>query len=223
MTGQTLRGATFRIAVCVALVSMGAGLAHARQGFYLGVGAAQTSFSGGLDGTHGYKDPSGNPQFIDGKMKDGSGVAAEVGYGFNRHFGIEYLYEDTSHKATSTAANSTSNAEFISQLFAIRLTAPLSKRFEAFLRGGYGLYEADYSTFSKNPTTGQLGKVAFSGTGDAIGAGFELFFQELGIELAYTDHNYSMDRAKPTGQALRLPSKINGDANTLDLMVSLHF
>lgn len=223
MTSRIHGSALLGAAIGMGLLLLEPGLANARQGFYFGVGAAQTSVGSGLDGTHSYQDPSGNPQFVDGKMKDGSGVAAEVGYGFNRHFGVEYLYEDTSHTASSTVASGTSNAEFISQVFGIRLTAPFSKRFEAFLRGGYGMYEADYSTFSKNAAN-QRGKVAFDGTGSAIGAGFEMFFQELGIELGYTQHSFAMDRAKPAGgQSLSLPSKLNGDASTVDLMFSLHF
>lgn len=211
-------------AVGCVLVLAGSSPAWARPGFYLGVGAAQTDVGGGLDGTHSYTDNTLNPApvFFDGKMKEGNGLAATVGYGFNRYFAIEYLYADTQHTATNSLLPNSTNAEFTSQTFGIRLTAPFSERFEGFLRAGYGLYEADYNSYAfVGP---QVGKVAFSGTGTAIGAGFEVFFQELGIGLGYTQHSVSFDRATPSGgQKVGLPSNLSADVSTIDLLFTYHF
>jgi hypothetical protein len=199
--------------------------ASARPGLFLGIGAAQQSAEGDLNGTHAYSDPSGSPQFVEGKLDGGQiGTAATVGYGFGRYFALEYLYANTQHKATNHQVNATSNADFTSQVFAARLTMPFSPRFEAFLRGGQGSYEVDYHAFSKT-SAGQLGKVAFTGSGAVFGGGFEIFMSErVGVGLDYMQHQVSLKSGSPAGgQKLSLPASLSVPATTTTLMVTFHF
>lgn len=220
---QAIRAA-LAAALGVALVlAAGPGQAWAKPGFYFGIGAAEQTLGGDFDGTRAFSDPSGSPTFIAGKMGAGSGTAAQIGYGFGRHFGLEYFTADTQHKATSTLTPNRSNAEFVSQVIGARFSAPFSERFEGFVRVGYGLYEMDFNNYSKNAQN-VTGKVAFTGTGTAVGAGFEIFFQELGIGLGYTEHNYTVAQAKPAGgRSLGLSPALTGSASTTDLMFSIHF
>jgi hypothetical protein len=199
--------------------------ATARPGLYLGIGAAQQSAGGDLNGTHGYVDPSGSPTFVEGKLDGGQvGTAANVGYGFGRYFAVEYLYASTQHKATSHLVNATSNADFTSQVIVARLSMPMGERFEAFLRGGQGNYEVDYHTFSRT-AGGQLGKVAFTGSGSVLGGGFEVLLRpKFGVGLEYTQHQVTLNSASPAGgQKVSLPASLSFPASTTAFMLTFHF
>jgi hypothetical protein len=206
-------------------LTLGVETGWAREGFYVGVGAAQQSAGGDLDGTHSYADPSGSPVILAGKLgSDQAGGAAVIGYGLSRFFALEYLMANSQHKASSPLTTVTSNASFSTQVLGARFTLPFGEKWEAFLRGGYGIYEADYSTYSFDQVTGQNNRVVFDGTGTAVGAGIELFFGRLGVEFGYTTHTFSFDQAKPSGsQKLTLDPKQSGTAATTDVIFSIHF
>jgi hypothetical protein len=210
----------------LALVTTLAASAQARPGFYVGIGGAQQSVKGDLDGTHTYADPSGTPAFAEGKLDSGNvGLTAQIGYGFNRFFGLEYMLAETQHQAKNEVINESSDATFKSQVLGARLTAPFGQRVEGFLRAGYGIYDVTYKKFAATGATlSSRGDVVFSGTGTALGVGLEFFFQELGIGIGMTQHNYKVDRAKPDGgKELGLKSDLSGAATTADVMFSYHF
>jgi hypothetical protein len=219
------RKGSIALLAALAVVATLAASAQARPGFYLGIGAAQQSVKGDLDGTHTYLASSTGPGFGDGELDSGSiGLAATVGYGLNRFLALEYLYADTQHKATNPGGGKSSDAQFTSQLIGARLTAPFSQRVEGFLRAGYGIYDVAIDDHSVNLTTGSVGKVAFHGTGTGLGIGLEFMFNELGIGVGYTQHNYKIDRAKPDGsKEVGLPSDLTGTATTTDVMFTWHF
>lgn len=206
-------------------LTLGASSSWARKGFYIGVGAAQQSAGGDLDGTHSYADPSGSPVILAGKLgSDQAGIAAVIGYGFSRFFALEYLTANSQHKASSPLTTGTSNASLNTQVIGARFTLPFGEKVEAFLRGGYGIYEADYNTYSFDQITGQVNRVVFDGTGTAVGGGIELFFGRLGVEFGYTTHNISFDQASPSGsQKLTLDPKLSATAATTDVIFSIHF
>jgi len=200
--------------------------ALARPGFYIGVGAAQQTAEGDLDGTHVYRNSSDTVRLTDGKLDGGSiGLAAQIGYGINNFLALEYLYADTKHKAESDAVSGKKDAELQTQMAGVRLTVPLGQRVEAFLRAGVGRYDVTYDEFSvTGPALSKSGKVTFRGDGTAWGAGLEFFFNELGIGLGYTQHNYAIDRAKPESSSEQgLKSELTGAATTTDVMFTFHF
>lgn len=223
-----MQGRQFAIALAASLaVLVGMALpAMAKQGFYIGIGAAQQKVSGDLDGSHSYSDPSGSPIFVDGELDGGAiGLAFQAGYGFNENFALEYRYAQTAHKAKSDVVNAESDAKFTSQMYGAKLSTSMGKRAELFLRGGYGVYDVDYDDFSRSgPLLTTKGSVNFHGTGTVLGLGFEIFFQELGVEFGYTQHNFKLDRATPeNGDELGLKSDLSGTATTMDVMFSWHF
>jgi len=202
-----------------------AGHGWAREGFYIGAGAAQQSVGGDLDGTHSYADPSGSPVLLAGKLgSDQVGGAGMIGYGLSRYFALEYMIANSQHRATSPLTALTSNASFTSQVLGARLMLPLGDIVEAFARGGFGVYEADYNSYSFNQLTGHGNRVAFNGSGTALGGGIELFFGMLGIEFGYTAHSISFDQVSPSGsQKLSLDPKLSAMATTTDVIFSIHF
>jgi hypothetical protein len=204
-------------------MTLAAGTATAHPGFYLGLGGAQQSISGDMNGKHIYTDPSGNPQFGDGKFSaGGAGGALEIGYGFGTHFALEYFDATTSHTAKNSALGTKGDAVFTSQMVGGKFIAPMSAHLESFLRAGYGIYDAQFTSISPNPLG--LSKASFHGTGTAIGAGLEIIFTKLGIEFGYTQHNYAFDRAKPSGsRELGLHNNLTGTAATTDVMINWHF
>ncbi len=208
-----------------AFMTLGAGPGWARQGLYIGVGAAQQSAAGDLDGTHSYADPAGSPVILAGKLDSGqAGGAAVIGYGLSRFFALEYLMATSQHQASSPLTTLTSNASLTSQVLGARLTLPFGDKVEVFVRGGYGAYELDYNAYSFDQITGTNNKVAFTGNGTAVGGGIELFFGRLGVEFGYTTHNISFDRASPGGsQRLTLDPKLSASAATSDVIFSIHF
>lgn len=205
------------------LLALTAAVANAHPGFYIGLGGAQQTVNGDMNGKHAYTDPSGAPMFGDGKLSaNGSGGALEIGYGFGSHFAIEYLEAATLHDSKNTALGTSGAASFTSQMIGGKYIAPISRHLESFLRGGYGIYDAQFLSFNSN--AGNFSKATFHGTGSAVGAGLEVIFTKLGIELGYTQHNYDFDRAKPQGsRELGLHKDLTGTASTTDVMVNWHF
>jgi hypothetical protein len=213
-------------ALALALTLLPAGAAHAREGFYIGFGAVQQTVGGDFDGTHTLANPSGSNVFFDGKLDTGDvGMDLQIGYGLNRFFGLEFMYANSQHSAKSTQLDKTTDAEFTSQVYGVRLTAPFGQSVEAFLRAGYSLYAIALDNFARSgvPLT-QSGNVTFHGAGTAIGTGLELYFGNWRWGLGYTQHNYKLDRAKPAGgRSLALPQDLSGVATTTDLTLAYHF
>ncbi|HUJ76696.1 MAG TPA: outer membrane beta-barrel protein, partial [bacterium] len=120
--GTLLLGAALLAGV---LSGLGAGLprtAQARPGFYLGAGLAVQTADDDLNGSTAYINADGTQEYLVGKLDAGSGIGLDIGYGFNRWWGVEYLVAVTAHTATHDFTSSDSPATLGTGLLGVRLT-----------------------------------------------------------------------------------------------------
>ena len=222
------------LVLLLAALSIGAFTTQAREGFYLGAGFASVSASGDLKGNTFVTNTAGTEAEILGSLSSGTGIALEVGYGFNRYIGIEYLGTGTRHTASTDKkvipANDTA-ATVGTALFGFRLTAPVAKSFELFARFGMASSTVMYDEYSVPGTTtgtvftpsGKGGALTLSGAGSGYGAGFEILGEHLGFELAYTVYDVSFDRGKGVHSSGSLPKAIKETLSAGTAIVAYHF
>lgn len=205
------------------LVGLGSRAGWAREGFYIGAGFAGQTAKGDLDGQSTFLDADGN-RYLVGSLNSGVGVALQIGYGFNKYLGIEYFQATTSHTASHQLAPD-SDALLSSGVLGVRLTAPVSKAFELFLRAGLGGYELSYDKYAQiQPSYTQTTAATYTGYGSAYGAGFEIFSGHLGIGLGYTVHSATFNKVKASGQGTAdPPNNLHVPITTTDLTFSYHF
>lgn len=216
---------------CAALAIWGmtatASAADEGAGFFIGLGANTNSIVGEVNGTHAYVNntSSSNQTIYDGKFDDGdAGLALLVGYAINRYVGVEVELENTRHKATNTLLNRTTGADFTHALIGGRLNLPLSKRWIAFVRGGFGEYLATYKDFAVDNVTGQTDQVAFSGGGSAFGAGLEVRGAHVGLALDFTEHHFVLDSASAqNGASGGISPRLHGIADNTTLLLLYYF
>lgn len=215
------RGIAF-LALALGILAVSAQTGWAREGFYLGAGFAEQTAKGNLDGKTTILDATTGNQYLLGRLGAGTGIALQIGYGFTKYFGIEYFSAATTHTATFHGQPDTT-AALGTSLLGVRLTAPLAKSFELFLRGGLSGYDLQYDKYGL--TSGVVAnKVEYTGNGSAYGVGFEILGDHFGLGVGYTLHSATLTQAKISGQAtIDLPHHLNVPITTTDFMFSYHF
>lgn len=198
------RGPLCLLVLLVATVVAGRPEAEAREGFYLGAGFASVSASGDLDGNTGpLVETSGTQAIVLGKPGSGSGYDLEIGYGFGKHTGVEYLFVRSHHTVTSSKIFPPldTTADIDMGLLAIRLTAPVSHGFEVFARLGLARSTIRYADYAFNGYVSgnnfiynSTESYSITGSGSGYGAGAEFLGEHWGVELAYTVFEISFDQ-----------------------------
>jgi hypothetical protein len=197
------------------IVSIGAITAQARQGFYLGGGFSSVSASGDLDGTKFLSTASGTEADVLGNLGSGTGYNLEIGYGFNKYLGIDYLFTHSKHNASviqNIFPDTTATVDV--GLLAFRLTAPVLDSLEIFAKVGAATGTVKYADYSVQGTTsggiftasGSTGQFELDGSGSGYGVGVEFLMDHVGFELAYTAINITFDQGKGTAASGTLPS-----------------
>ncbi|MBI3992054.1 MAG: porin family protein [Candidatus Lambdaproteobacteria bacterium] len=209
------------LGVLVAL-TVGAAAAQARENFYLGLGMAQQTISSSdLDGNHIFLlvDFFGNPvgAILLARPEDGSGLSAQIGYGFNENIAIEALFSNTDHAAGMAGLSTNFPTELTSTVLAVRLSVPLDKA-EVFARLGRGSYTLKYQDNVVDLNLNPLGNTTLTGSGTAIGVGIELFFDALALELSITQHKPSFDTIDFGDSPTSLPGSIAADVQAVNLI-----
>lgn len=211
-------------AATILFVSCAAGTGYAREGFYLGYGFVGQTAKGDLDGSTSFLDKAGN-KYLLGSLNSGVGSTIVVGYGFNSVFGLELLGASSHHTASFSGQNDT-DADVTWGMLGVRLTAPIAKAFELFLRLGESSYSVDYKKYVLlAPGLTQTTDVSYSGFGSAYGGGFEIMGEHFGVEFSYMVHSATLDQAKVSGvsQTTDLPHHLHVPITTSAIAFNYHF
>ena len=210
------------LALALGVLAFSASAGWAREGFYLGAGFSEQTANGNLDGKTAVLDPASGNQYLLGRLDGGTGIALQIGYGFTKYFGIEYFSAATTHTATFHGQPDTT-AALATSLLGVRLTAPVAKSFELFLRGGLSAYDLQYDKYGLTPGP-VANKVDYTGTGSAYGVGFEILGDHFGLGVGYTLHYATLTQGKIDGHStFDLPHHLNVPMTSTDLMFSYHF
>jgi hypothetical protein len=231
---SAMRGALRFLLLLPVTLSIGAVTAPAREGFYLGAGIASVTASGDLKGNHFITNTAGTEAEVLGSLSPGAGFALEIGYGFNKYLGVEYLGTGTFHNATTNKSvipvNDT-RATVGTALIGLRLTAPVAQRFELFARLGAASSSVLYDEYSVPGTaagpaftpSGKGSALSISGTGSGYGAGFEVLGEHLGFELSYNVLSIAFDQAKGSVTSGSLPKAQKEEFTVTVANVLYHF
>jgi Outer membrane protein beta-barrel domain len=185
---RRMRAALVTAALAALLIPAGAPPAQARQGLYAGLGIARQGVSAGISGMQA-PYTSGSNSIEPAKPETGDGIAFTGGFGLNDYVALDLLLNVTHQDATyNTGTPHTYATDLRSVLFGLKLGVPLGRFGEIFGRAGLGGYELTYG--NGNLVGGSpVDDARLSGRGLALGVGAELFFDRLGLQIAYTVHN----------------------------------
>jgi len=191
---------------------------------WLGLGAASSSVSGGLDGNQVfYADPTNGPFVYAGKPEKGSGLVISGGAVISKSLAAELQFISTNHDATHAGLPGQNLTLSISELLAsLRLMVPLEDSMEVFGRAGLGIYAVGYDNNTQLPPNPTLISSSFGGAGLALGGGVAFFFDPLGLELAIMTQSASLDTLSAGGTEGQI-SGTDLKQTTVTLTLTGHF
>ena len=222
------------VALWAALLALLAGapeVAEARQGFFLGVGLAQQSAKGDLDGSHVVTNSAGTEALSDGSLDSGGGIALDIGYGFNNYIGVELMLAATSNTSSAPGLPDTT-AAVGSDLLGLRLTLPVGSALDLLARVGVSGHAVIYPdrAFQGTQSGGTFvasgpgkGNATFGGGGTAWGLGAEIFMGHVGLGLGWTEFTADINQASGGGISGSLPKTLHETFTVADLTVAYHF
>jgi len=228
-----VRGIVASLGLALAVVIGITATAQAHQGFWLGGGFGSMSASGDMNGSSSafFTDASGTNAVEAGSLSSGTGLVLDIGYGFNKYLGIEYLFSQTHHSASSTVVGTDTTANVSTGLLALRVTVPLEEQhLELFGRVGLSSHSVTYADYGlQGFTSGNVfketssGSATFTGSGTGIGFGVEYFIDKVGLELGYTLFQANMNQASTSSFSGGLSPVLKENFGLVDLDVSYHF
>jgi hypothetical protein len=212
------------LALAVVLLLLGVSPARAREGVYIGVGAARQTITGDLERSQ--RIAGSGSELRAGKAEAGSGFAVGGGYGFNAYVALDLLVSRTRHDTLFEEAGLPAlagEARLTAALFGVRATAPLGEVLELFGRAGVGGYELDYRRANIPGASGAGDDALLTGRGAGLGVGAELILDRVGVELALTRHRVDFESASGANLPQTLATPLSARISTVSLMLNYHF
>ncbi|MDH4224840.1 MAG: porin family protein [Deltaproteobacteria bacterium] len=202
------------------------------DGWFAGVGAAQTSIGGDLKKTFPmtcYTESATGRAVCPVALDTGTGVGLSFGKRILTNLAVGFDLTSTQHKAADATLADTYNISAMAT--AVRMAAlgviPFSESWELQIKGGLDIFALDYKN---NVCGGGTPGVcvpngessSFSGTGLFAGLGMEWLLGNLGFELGYTYASGSLDSLSIPNASGKLPSPLKYTNATALLMVKYH-
>jgi hypothetical protein len=212
------------VALLVGGLLLVAGAAQAKQGFYLGLGAASMNVSGDLaDPTTWGCNSNCTSGALFGQFPGGTGSSLNIGYGFNDNIALE-IYS-VSSKANSTYSGGVQFAfptTVTASMIDLRFSAKIGKESEVFARLGpsAGLSAAYTRNAVVNNTVTDS---TLSGSGPGYAAGAEIMFGKVGVGFSVAQFTATFDTIEIGGTKYAYKALGSNTVSTSDVMLSYHF
>jgi opacity protein-like surface antigen len=204
------------VSICLTIISD----AEAKQGFYMGLGAAYNTIQGDFNGRSGLK--SATDVIILPKIDNAVGVDVRAGYGINDAWAIEFNLMVSEHDGTWAAFHGDVN--FVSFSVNGKYNFAPSDMTQPYILFGIGGNRLLIKKGSENTSTRAVDDATLSGPGIKAGVGLDQYISPhvsltLGVLYRYVEYT----EAKGANQSGTIDDGVDGSGVSFMLTTAYHF